>query len=184
MKPGEHVYIEATAKITDGNAWGIFFTESGVDNPFGNWFCLNASVDVYKSRIFTVNSACNVATPCDLFYFDSSIARNEEITLGLEITADGVFYMTCNGVAFAESKPTTWNGGWLGLMTWESAAEFTSAKLYTVEGLHKDPAPTTPDPTIPEAPKTGSALIPLAVMAVSASVGLAALSVKKRKETL
>ncbi|MBQ7324943.1 MAG: hypothetical protein IJW98_04300, partial [Clostridia bacterium] len=30
---GEHVYIEATAKINNGLAWGIFFTESGKDNP-------------------------------------------------------------------------------------------------------------------------------------------------------
>ncbi|MBQ8287831.1 MAG: hypothetical protein IJX76_03570 [Clostridia bacterium] len=136
VKPGDHVYIEATGKITDGNAWGIMLAETDKTNPFGSgWVCINASVDVFKTRIFCVNAACNVNQPIDPYWFDPSIARGEDLTLGLEITPDGTFYLTCNGVCFAENKATVWNGGYVGLMTWEAGVEFTSATYNVVSGV-------------------------------------------------
>ncbi len=184
VKPGDHVYIEATGKVTDGNAWGIILA-ADKNNPFANWICLNVSVDVYKSRIFAPGSDCDVASPYEYFYFDTSNARNEEITLGLEITADGTFYLTCNGVTFAEKKTETWNGAYLGLMTWESAVEFTSASYNVVKGL-KEEAPPTVTPTTPPTekpttpPVTGDSLTVVVLIAVVSVCG-AVLTVKKRK---
>ena len=135
VNPGDHVYIEATAKITDGNAWGIILAEKDKTNPFGTgWVCINASVDVFKTRIFCVNARCNVNNP-EPYWFDSSIAGNTDITLGLEITPDGTFYLTCNGVRYAEQKATIWEGGYVGLMTWEAGAEFTSATYNVVSNV-------------------------------------------------
>ena len=132
VAPGDHVYIEATAKITDGNAWGIMLGEASAERPFDRWICINASVDVYKSRIFAPNAHCNVATPLEHFYFSESMARGNYVTLGLEITPDGTFYMTCNGVTYEEKQATVWEGAWVGLMTWEANIECTSATFNVV----------------------------------------------------
>ena len=207
VKPGDHVYIEATAKITDGNAWGIILGEASAERPFDRWICLNASVDVYKSRIFAPNAHCNVATPLEHFYFDEAMARGNEVTLALEITPDGTFYMTCNGVTFEEKQATVWEGGYVGLMTWEANIEVTKATLNVVcdhktteivgqkEATESDPGYTgdkvcsdcekvlekgTDIPKLEPSPETGDATI-LVFVAVILSLASAVILSKKRK---
>ena len=130
VEPGQHVYIEATATIKDGRAWGIILGEASYERPFDRWICLN--VDEYKSRIFAPNAHCDVATPLEHFYFAENNFRGNEVTLALEITADGTFYMTCNGVTFETKQTTRWEGGYVGLMTWEAGVEFTKATFNVV----------------------------------------------------
>lgn len=130
VAPGQHVYIEATAKITDGNAWGIILGETSPERPFERWICLN--VDGIKSRIFAPGAHCDVATPLEHFYLAESNGQGNQVTLGLEITADGTFYMTCNGVTYEQKQTTRWEGGYVGLMTWEAGVEFTEATFNVV----------------------------------------------------
>lgn len=173
VNPGDHVYIEATATITSGSAWGIMLSTASAERPFDGWFCLN--VDHYKSRIFSPNSNCDVATPLDYFHFDENNGEGKEVTLALEITPDGTFYLTCNGVTYASNKATQWSGAYVGLMSWDAAVEFTSATFNVVKGLKVEEPDPTPDP----APTGDIVLIALAASAVAI---LPAVIILKKKE--
>ncbi len=200
---GDHVYIEATGKITEGGAWGLMFStkKPGEQNPFDGWFCMN--VEGYRSRIFSPNSGYDVATPRDFYYLNAGLGNNVDVTLGMEITPDGTFYLTCNGVTYAVKKSENWNGAYIGLMTWESAVEFTAATFSTVKSLkpettepdttpvEPDTTPAQPDTTpvepdtAPVTPETQPAqtgdTVWFAAAGLCLSIALAAVCLKKRE---
>ncbi len=160
---GDHVYIEVTAKILEGGAWGLLFNTSGVDTPFSNWFCMNA--DGYKTRMFDNGSGYNLASPVELYVHDWSMGQNMDVTLGLEITPDGTFYLTVNGYTYGERKCENWNGAYIGLMTWEANVEFTEATYNVVKGLKQEHNPNTGDQVV-------YVIMAMAVVSVAAVVCL------------
>ncbi|MGM9680495.1 MAG: hypothetical protein ACI3XR_03215 [Eubacteriales bacterium] len=135
VNPGEHVYIEVTGKVTDGNAWGIMLSGTGKDNAFAEWMCINLDVAVMKSRMFRPSGSCDIDLPYEMFLFDTGIVKDRDVTMGLEITEDGTFILTCNGIRYGERKPNGWNGAYVGIMTWQASVEFTSASFNVVKGL-------------------------------------------------
>lgn len=161
VNKGDHVYIEATGKMIEGGAWGLMFSTKNPaeQNPFDGWFCMN--VDGYKSRIFSPNSGYDVASPREFYYLSDSLGNNVDVTLAVEITPDGTFYLTCNGVTYAAKKSENWNGAYIGLMTWNSNVEFSSATYSVVEGLDEG------EPTPPPATTGDTVVIALAVAAVA-----------------
>ncbi len=140
VEKGDHVYIEATGKVIgDRGAFGLMFTTKSPTEPFANWFCMN--VDGYRSRIFSPSSGYDVAEPREFYYLDDTLGRNVDVTIGMEITPDGTFYLTCNGTTYCEKKSENWNGAYIGLMTWDAEAEFSNATYSVVKGLK----PATPE---------------------------------------
>jgi len=135
VEKGEHVYIEATgtmaAKERD-SAWGILLS-ADKETPGASWLCLNVDGTSHRSRLFRAGSDAVGSIALDYDPFIVDVINNvctEEITLGIEITEDGVFYLVCNGVQFAHTAVNNWNGAYVGLMTWFSELTVTSAKLY------------------------------------------------------
>lgn len=81
----KHVFIEATAKIDDNQAWGIIFSGNTSNTFDGNlWYCYNIDKNVPNSRLFKVNPFQ------EFFDWRSEGFRDGQYhTLGMEFTGDG-----------------------------------------------------------------------------------------------
>ncbi len=127
IEADDHVYIEVTGNLTEGNAFGIMMARNSYENPFESWNCMNMEVTRPSTRLFGPGLAKEVQLYSDDF------TNNKPLTIGLEIK-DGVFYLYSEGELFGYIENTDWNGCWLGLMTWCGSCEFTSFKVSEVLG--------------------------------------------------
>jgi len=207
IEPGEHVYLEMTGIVREGNAFGIFLGESDYMDPLNTgWICLNAGVIVHDSRLFDIGANIVVNDPFEMKFIGEGLNLGDEITLGLEITADDVFYVSVNGQQYGERTIPTWQGGYVGLMTYMSSTDFISYTLNYVddnaaeapvveepvveepvveepvveEPVIEEPAVEEPvvEAPVAEAPKTADAIVVL--LACMSAASAAAISFKKR----
>lgn len=157
----DHVYIEMTANITEGQAFGIMMPRISYETPFDSWMCMNMEIGRPSTRLFGPGFAKEVQL------YSNDFTNNKELTIGLEIDG-GVFYLYSEGELFGSIENTEWQGCYLGVMTWTGSAEFTSFKVsevlsaeqYTVypDGSQSDVETTAPETEAPEtaAPETAA----------------------------
>ncbi len=117
--------------INAGNAGGIVFGVADPSNPSADWYCANIDKSGNRegkkdSRIFHVKG--------DLVFEAGRDLTSEEIDTSeytLKVTYDGAgnFSSWLNGNPVLENEPIEFQGGYFGLLTYQSDVTFTSATL-------------------------------------------------------
>jgi len=125
IEADDHVYIEVTGNLTEGNAFGIMMARNSFEAPFESWNCMNMEVTRPSTRAFGPGLAKEVQL------YSNDFTNNKPLTIGLEID-NGMFYLYSEGELFGQIENTEWVGCWLGLMTWCGSCEFTSFKVSEV----------------------------------------------------
>lgn len=137
VEPGEHVVIEATAVIDEGSAWGIILAEVDPAAPFASWICLNMDLSRPSTRLF----GPGVGNPNEAELRNPDFVNGQPYTLALEINEDGEFHVYFNGEEYGVRQNDSYIGGFVGLMTWNSATTFSDLKItYLDYGETYDPA--------------------------------------------
>ncbi|MBQ4353328.1 MAG: hypothetical protein IJC71_00400 [Clostridia bacterium] len=132
---GEHVVIEATGNISDGNAWGIMMAEVDPAAPFASWICLNMDLTRPSTRLF----GPNVNIPDEAQLFSNDFTTGQDHTLALEITEDGLFRVYFNGELYGERQNDNWIGGYVGLMSFFSNVSFSKVNFIRLDGEEYKP---------------------------------------------
>ena len=130
VEPDDHVYIEVTGNVTEGQAFGIMMARNSYENPFESWNCMNMEIGRPSTRAFGPGLAKEVQL------YSTDFTNNKPLTIGLEID-NGMFYLYSEGKLFGQIENTEWIGCWLGLMTWTGSVEFTSFKVSEVVGAEQ-----------------------------------------------
>ena len=122
--------------INAGNAGGIVFGVADPSNPSADWYCANIDKSGNRegkkdSRIFHVKG--------DLVFEAGRDLTSEEIDTSaytLKVTYDGAgnFSSWLNGSPVLENEPIEFQGGYFGLLTYQSDVTFTSATLTKENG--------------------------------------------------
>jgi len=124
---GQHVYIEATAKLDERQAWGIIFS-GDTANAFGNlWYCYNIDSTVPNSRLFKVNPFQ------EFFRWDSEMFRDGQYhTLAMEFMGNGVvkFYYD-NDIKYVITVASEMENMYIGAMVCNSKTTFKSFTMET-----------------------------------------------------
>ena len=128
--PDDHVYIEVTANVTEGQAFGILMPRVSYETPLDNWMCMNMEIGRPSTRLFGPGFAKEVQLYSDDF------TNNKPLTIGVEID-HGTFYLYSEGNLYGFIENTEWEGCYLGLMTWTGSVEFTSFKMSNVVGAEQ-----------------------------------------------
>ena len=139
----DHVYIEVTGNVTEGQAFGIMMAKNSYETPFDSWMCMNMEIGRPSTRLFGPGFAKEIQLYSDDF------TNNKPLTIGVEIDA-GTFYLYSNGEFFGQIENTEWNGCYLGLMTWTGSCEFTEFKVCEVDSAEQ--YTVYPDGAAPEEP--------------------------------
>ena len=125
VEPGDHVVLEATATVNDGAAWGIILSEVDPTAPFASWLCLNMDLNRPSTRLF----GPGVGTPNEAELINPDFIKGQPYTLALEVCDDGTFKTYFNGELYGERFNESWIGGYVGLMTFNSATTFSDFKI-------------------------------------------------------
>ncbi len=134
----DHVYVEVTGNVTEGQAFGIMMPRN-LEKPFESWMCMNMEIGRPSTRLFGPGFSKEVQLYSDDF------TNNKPLTIGVEIDK-GTFYLYSNGELYGYIENTDWQGCYLGLMTWSGSCEFTSFKVSEVESAEqKTLNPGTPE---------------------------------------
>lgn len=128
--PEDHVYIEVTANVTEGQAFGILMPRVSWETPLDNWMCMNMEIGRPSTRLFGPGFAKEVQLYSDDF------TNNKPLTIGVEID-HGTFYLYSEGNLYGSIENTEWEGCYVGLMTWSGSVEFTSFKMSQVTGAEQ-----------------------------------------------
>lgn len=131
VEADEAFTYEVDFTINAGNAGGIVFGVADPSNPSADWYCANIDKSGNRegkkdSRIFHVKGGLAFEAGRDL--------TSEEIDTSaytLKVTYDGAgnFSSWLNGSPVLENEPIEFQGGYFGLLTYQSDVTFTSATL-------------------------------------------------------
>ena len=130
IEADDHVYIEMTGNVTEGQAFGIMMARNSYEAPFESWNCMNMEIGRPSTRAFGPGLAKEVQL------YSTDFTNNKPLTIGIEID-NGMFYLYSEGKLFGQIENTEWTGCWLGAMTWTGSVEFTSFKVSEVVGAEQ-----------------------------------------------
>ncbi len=152
----DHVYVEVTGNVTEGQAFGIMMPRD-YEKPFDSWMCMNMEIGRPSTRLFGPGFDKEVQLYSDGF------TNNKPLTIGVEIDK-GTFYLYSDGDLFGSITNTDWQGCYLGVMTWTGSCEFTSFKVSQVESAEqKTLTPGTAEYTAEKAARDAKAAAPAPV---------------------